>query len=439
MEAAAKREYPKSREWLDRAQKSLAGGVSSQFRMFNGPHPMFYERAEGPYVWDVDGNKLLDFALSQGPMILGHSHPELLRSVGGAIAQGQLFGGQYEAEVLLAEKLQEMIPSADRVRFSSSGAEADHTVLRLARHVTGKDKFIKFEGHYHGWLDNVSFNVNPKANEFGPRDDPGHVPWGGGIPAHHQQDVIPLPWNDLALVERVVEERGHEIGAIITEPVMCNQGCIEPAPGFLQGLRNLCDEHDIALIFDEIITGFRLDLGGAQTYYGVTPDLSLFGKAMACGFPISAIVGKERFMAPLAANEVFHAGTMNGNNACVAAASATLELLTRNDGEAHARLVRTGKMLRDGLAKIAEASEHPLRVQGPGPMFHVGFSGETRMSEYRDVLAFDGARYAEFCERMLARDIRLIGRGLWYVSAAHDEAHVMQCLEAVEAVLGEMS
>ena len=430
--------YPASKIWFERAKKSLAGGVSSQFRMFGGPHPMFYERAEGAYLWDADGNKLLDFTLAQGPMILGHSHPELLSAVNDALAKGQLFAGQHEQEVLLAEKLQAVLPSAERVRFSSSGSEADQTVLRLARFVTRKPKFIKFEGQYHGWFDNVSFNVNPKVDQLGAREQPEMVPWGGGIP-EDEDSLIPIPWNDLELITRVVEARHHEIGAIITEPVMCNQGCIEPAPGYLQGLRNLCDQYDIALVFDEIITGFRLDLGGAQTYYGVTPDLSLFGKAMACGFPISAIVGTERFMRPLETSEVYHAGTLNGNNACVAAALKTIELLEADDRKALQHVFELGCLLRDGLKEIAETSAVSMRVTGPGPMVHVGFGGAAQVNEYRDLQADDSAHYGEFCERMLAHNIRLIGRGLWYVSAAHTEDDIECGLATVRSVLAEMS
>lgn len=431
--------FARSRALHERAKRSLAGGVSSQFRAFGVFHPMFYSRAAGSRVWDADGNELIDYTLAQGPMILGHSHPEILARVSAAMGEAQLFAGQHEAEVVLAETLQRLVPCAERVRFASSGSEAAHAVLRLARFATGKPKWIKFEGHYHGWLDQVSFSVAPPvtgANEPSSELDP--VPWGGGVPESVAQDVIVLPWNDLARVEEVLARRGHEVGALITEPVMCNQGCIEPLPGFLEGLRALCTQHDVALIFDEIITGFRIDLGGAQAHYGVTPDLSLMGKALGSGFPIAAVLGRERFMAPLEDARVYHAGTLNGNNACVAAAQATIDLLERDDRALHRRIHATGTRLRDGLAALGAASGLPVRVQGPGPMFHMGFSAVPRVTNYRECTMRDQARYQRFAAALLLRGVRVIERGLWYVSAAHGDAEIDATLAAAEAALAEI-
>lgn len=425
--------FPESARWYERARKSLAGGVSSQFRA-GSPHPMFYQRAEGPYIWDADGNRLLDYTLSQGPLILGHSHPDVLAAIDRAMRVGQLFAGQYEDEVLLAETLQRLIPSAERVRFSSTGSEANHIALRLARYVTGRPRFIKFEGHYHGWLDGVSFNVNPRADQLGAPGDSPPVPWGGGIPADLADDVVPLPWNDLAVVERVLQREGDQIGAIITEPVMCNQGCIEPDPGYLQGLRDLCDRYGVVLIFDEIITGFRLDLGGAQRHYDVVPDMAVFGKALASGLPLSALVGRERFLRPVVENAVYHAGTMNSNNVCIAAAAATIDVLERDDQAAHERIARLGRRLRDGLLDVGRRHGVPVRVQGPGPMFHLGFTSQPRIRDYRDTLSYDTAMLGRFTSGMLDRGVRLIGRGLWYVSAAHDDTHVDVALAAADDV-----
>jgi glutamate-1-semialdehyde 2,1-aminomutase len=429
--------FPRSRALYERARHVLAGGVSSQFRAFNAPHPMFYERASGSRIWDADGNELIDFTLSQGPCILGHSHPELVARVSEAFRRGQLFAGQHEDELMLAETLQRLIPSAELVRFASSGSEAAHAVLRLARFVTGRPKFIKFIGHYHGWFDGVSFSVAPPATAL---NDPTHaVAWGGGIPSALAASVVTLPWNDLAIVRETLEREGDEIGAIITEPVMCNQGCIEPCPGYLQGLRDLADEFGLALIFDEIITGFRIDLAGAQGYYGVVPDLAMFGKALGSGLPLAAIVGRERFMSPLSRNEVIHAGTMNGNNACIAAGIATIDILERDDRAAHRHIVAMGRTLRDGLSRIAARLKLPLLVQGPGPMFHMGFTRRSSVSAYHGTLDYDRARYQDFCGRMLRRGIRLIERGLWYVSAAHSAGDIQTTLATAEAVLMDLA
>ncbi len=432
-------EYPKSKAWYERARTSLAAGVSSQFRAAS-PHPMFYERAEGPYIWDVDGNRYLDFALSQGPMILGHSHPTVLDEMVAALRKGQLFAGQHEQEVLLAEALVRLIPSAERVRFSSTGSEADHAVIRMARYHTGRPLIVKFEGHYHGWLDGVSFSVNPTLEQAGPVESPNAVPWGGGVPERDAEGLLILPWNDAEAVADAFAKHGDRIAGVITEPVMCNQGCIEPAPGFLQALRDLCDAHGAALIFDEIITGFRIDLGGAQAHYGVVPDLAVFGKALGSGQPISALVGRARWFEGIERNELYHAGTLNSNQSAVAAALATVRLLEADERAAHRTIVRLGTRLRDGLAELGRSSPLPLVTQGPGPMFHAGFlSGDGPVRSYRDVLRYDAAAYGRFTAGMARRGVRVIGRGLWYVSAAHDDASVDRALEAAAATLEEMA
>jgi glutamate-1-semialdehyde 2,1-aminomutase len=426
--------YTQSKALYERASRALAGGVSSEFRKFNWPHPLFYSSAQGSRIVDVDENEYLDFTLSQGPLILGHSHPQVLASVERASQLGQLFAGQSLMELELAEKLQQLIPCAELVRFSLSGSEADHTALRVARAVTGRPKFIRFEGHYHGWFDNVAWSISgPSVEALGDYEHPTPLPWTDGLPARTIDEFIVLPWNDLALVERTLADHHAEIAAIITEPVMCNSGCIEPAPGFLAGLRVLCDQYEIALIFDEVITGFRLSLGGAQAHYRVTPDLAVFAKAMANGYPISALAGKRRWMQPIAEGKVIHAGTMNASNPTVAAALATIAVLEEED--VHARLFQLGQRLMSGLRTIAAETGQPLRVLGPGPMFHTGFTTQPEIRHYRDTLAYDRDQQARFIQGMQERGIRLIGRGLWYLSAAHTDADIDQALATTQAVL----
>lgn len=429
--------YSQSKALYERAGRALAGGVSSEFRKASWPHPLFYASAQGSHIVDVDENEYLDFTLSQGPLILGHSHPEVLESVERASRQGQLFAGQHLMEIELAELMQQHVPCAELIRFSLSGSEADHTALRVARAVTGRPRFIRFEGHYHGWFDNVAWSISASAVEaLGPAEHPTAVAWTAGLPAGAVDEFIVLPWNNLALVEQTLAERHAEVAAIITEPVMCNSGCIEPAPGFLAGLRRLCDQYDIALIFDEVITGFRLGMGGAQGYYGVTPDLAVFAKAMANGYPISALAGRQRWMQPIADGAVIHAGTMNSGNPTVAAALATLTVLARD--QVHKRLFAHGQRLMAGLRSAAQEYGLPLLVQGPGPMFHTGFTTHTVVNDYRDTFSFDRARMGSFIQQMQERGIRLIGRGLWYISAAHTDADIDQALDTARAVLGEM-
>jgi glutamate-1-semialdehyde 2,1-aminomutase len=430
--------YEKSKELYDRASRVLAGGVSSEFRRFSTPHPLFYAKGQGSRIVDVDGNEFLDFTLSQGPLILGHSHPEVLAAVAKASADGQLFAGQHLLELGLAERLNRIIPCAELMRFSLSGSEADHAAIRVARAVTGRDKFLRFEGHYHGWLDEVAQGVGaPNVDSLGSRDRPNVLPWTKGLPSGNDRHCLLLPWNDLALVEQTVQEHAHELAAIIIEPVMCNSGCIPPEPGFLAGLRELCDRHGIVLIFDEVITGFRLGMGGAQSHFGVTPDLAVFGKAMASGYPISVLCGRRRFMQPIADGTVIHAGTMNSGQPSIAAALATLDVLER-DG-VNDRITALGQRLMTGLRQVASRLNLPLLVQGLGPMFHTGFTPLTQVRDFRDTLTYDKPRYARFVAAMQERGIRLIGRGLWYVSAAHTETEVDHVVSVAGDVLSRMA
>ncbi len=431
-----RRTYAQSEALMERARNVLAGGVSSEFR--KAGHPLFYERGEGSRIWDVDGNEYVDFTLSQGPLILGHSHSHVLERVAQASAAGQLFAGQHLLELELAERLQRMIPCAELLRFSLSGSEADHAALRVARAVTGRTKFIRFEGHYHGWFDNVSYNIHaPSLETMGERDQPNAIPWTQGLPPGTTDEFIVLPWNDLDLVERTFAHHGEQIAAVITEPIMCNNGCIEPVPGYLQGLRQLCDRYGSALIFDEVITGFRLGLGGAQAHYGVTPDLAVFAKALASGYPISVLAGKRAWMQPIAEGNVIHAGTMNSNTPTVAAALATLDVLESD--ALHPRLFALGQMLMTGLREACAESGHHVLIQGPGPMFHMGFTDAPSVSDLRGTVSYDKVKYAAFVAGMHEWGIRLIGRGLWYLSAAHTEQDIACAVKAARAVLAEIS
>jgi glutamate-1-semialdehyde 2,1-aminomutase len=436
MSGSEPKDYPKSRELYERACGVLAGGISSEFRRYNQPHPLFYTSGSGSHIVDVDGNDYLDFTLSQGPLILGHSHPEVLAAVNAASSAGQLFAGQHLAELELAERLQQLIPCAELVRFSLSGSEAVHAALRLARAATGRPKFLRFEGHYHGWLDNVAVGIGGTESQLGERKHPHAVRWSAGLPAHIEDESLVLPWNDLDLVERALAAHHAEIAAVITEPVMCNSGCIPPVPGFLQGLRELCDRYGVLLIFDEVITGFRVGLGGAQERFDILPDLAIFGKAMASGYPISALVGQKRWMQMIAEGTVIHAGTMNAGNPSVAAALATLTVLERNN--VHARLADLGQRLLKGLVTAAQVAGLPVLAQGPGPMFHLGFTKLPEVCDYRDTLSYDKALYARFVLAMQLRGIRLIGRGLWYLSAAHTEAEIDHCLAVAGEVFGTL-
>ncbi len=432
------KEYTQSRILYERARRVLAGGVSSAFRQNSFPFPLFYKSASGSRITDVDGNEYIDFSLSQGPMFLGHSHPAVFQKVVAYSCGGQLFAGQHILELELAEKLNKIIPCAELLRFSLSGSEAIHAALRVARAVTRRPRFIRFEGHYHGWFDNVAFGVSgPSLEALGSYEEPEPIPWTEGLPQCATEEFILLPWNDLALVEKTLEKRHEEVAAIITEPVMCNSGCIPPEPGFLEGLRSLCDRYEIALIFDEVITGFRLSLGGAQAYYNVVPDLAVFGKAMTSGYPISVLAGQSYWMDAIASGRVIHAGTMNSTIPTVAAALATLEVLEHE--KPYPRLFSLGESLMSGLRKAAENTGQPLLVQGLGPVFHTGFIDQKKVSSYRDVLRYDLKKQAAFVQGMQEQGVRIIGRGLWYISLAHTLEEVQFAISAAERVLQDLA
>lgn len=430
--------YSESALLLERSKKVLAGGVSSEFRKYNHPHAIFYTHGKGSRIYDVDGNEYLDFTLSQGPLILGHSHPGVLKAVAEYSEKGQLFAGQHIKEIELAEKLTHLIPSAELIRFSLDGSAAVQTAFRVARAKTGRKKFLRFEGHYHGWLDNVCPGISaPSVEALGSREHPNTYPWTEGLPENVKDEFIILPWNDLELLRKTVAERHTEIAAIITEPIMCNNGCILPAEGFLQGLRVVCNKYDIALIFDEVITGFRISPGGAQQYMGVTPDLSIFAKAMGSGYPISALVGKREWMKVIEEAKVIHAGTMNSGNPTIAAALATIEILEAE--QPYKRMFQYGKKLMEGIIQAGTETKQNLLVQGPGPMFHTGFTDLNKVKDYRDTFLYDRNKLGKFIAGMHDRGVRIIGRGLWYISAAHTEDDIDHAIAVAKEVLHNLS
>ena len=436
--ARTENRYPTSHELYEQARNVLAGGVSSEFRKAGYPHPLFYAEGHGSQIVDVDGNAYLDFSLSQGPLILGHGHPEVLSAVTEQSQRGQIFAGQFREELDLAKTIQRLVPCADLIRFGLEGSTTVHTALRLARAATGRARYLRFEGHYHGWLDNVAFGING-SNEatLGPREHPTPVAWTEGLPPGAMDEAVVLPWNDLGLVEGTLAARGQEIAAVITEPVMCNNSCIPPEPGFLEGLRRLCDQHGIVLIFDEVITGFRVNLGGAQTYFGVTPDVAIFAKAVANGYPLSILAGRRQLMQLIAEGRVIHAGTMNGGVASVAAATATIKVLERDD--VHARLFAHGQRLMEGLRDAAKDTGLPLLVQGLGPMFHTGFTSRDAVHDYREALSYDTALGATFIRGLHDHGIRVLGRGLWYISAAHTREDIDYAIETAHEVLRKLA
>ncbi len=424
--------FERSKQYHKAACEVIAGGVNSNVRL--GQQPLCFASASGSKLVDLDGNEYIDYALGMGPTILGHAPPALIEAVGRSLAEGQLFAGQHSSELELARLLQQCIPSADLVRIGVTGSEMVQAALRVARAFTGRPGFIKFEGQYHGWFDNVLIN------HAGAAADPAlGLPFpvkmqtpGQSHPA--EADTFILPWNDADAVATFLEAHGDKVAALITEPMMCNSGGILPRPGYLEALRALCDKHGVVLIFDEVITGFRLGLAGAQGRFGVRPDLSTFAKAFGGGFPVAAIAGRRDIM-ELFANGVNHSGTYNCNLVSIAAGIATLEELKRDGGSVYDRIESTGTRLMEGIAAIASQHGVNLKVSGFGSVFHTQFTDEAEVCDYASFARGDAKRQKSFIDGLLLQGIRPTGRGTWFVSAAHDQADVDRTLAAVDAVL----
>jgi glutamate-1-semialdehyde 2,1-aminomutase len=414
-----------------RASKSLAGGVSSGLRRSARPYPLYFTEGKGARLTDVDGNIYLDYTLGWGPNILGNAPQEIVKAIAATAPRGLTFGAQHDLEIEVAELLTEIIPCADRVSFANSGTEIVQVALRLARAATGHQKFIKFEGHYHGWDDSVLQSYHPKPEQL--LKDPQ-------IPVHEGRGQLPAnatviaQWNDEASVRKAFDAHEGEISAIICEPLMCNNGCIAPEPGFLQFLRSITQEKGALLIFDEVITGFRLGLAGAQGYYGVTPDLATYAKAVGAGTPLSVLAGKLEFMELIERGEVVHAGTLNGNLLALAAARASLTYLTRNHGEVYAQLLQCGERLRDGIVSLLRQQGHTVCVAGVGSVFHLSFL-DKQPKNYRDLLTADRQKYSDLVLALLDEGVLPLPEGRWYLSTAHTRADVDETLAAVERAI----
>ena len=426
--------FDQSKKRLASFAKYLPGGVNSNFRMGISPTPLVFERAEGPYLYDVDGNRLIDYYLGMGPMILGHNPEPVLKAVTEQLKYGILYAGQSEIEFEAARLFCEIVPCAEMVRFNCAGSEVVQAALRVARAATGRSIIVKFEGHYHGWLDNVLWSIAPTPDQFGPETSPTPIPASAGqdLPAGQHTEV--LTWNNLSILEARL--RRGDVAAVIMEPAMCNTSAIAPAQGYLEGVRKVCSETGTILIFDEIITGFRLAPGGAQQRLGVIPDLATFGKAIANGFPVSALAGRRDLMEQMATGGVLHGGSYNALPAAMAAVVATLNELNRPETSSY--LEEQGKKLMTGIKDALADADVEAQVQGFPQIFHVALGTSTPFSNYRDSLAADKARYVNFTTALLSHGVRALERGAWFLSTAHDDAVIDETIAAVEAAAKEV-
>lgn len=412
------------------AKEHIPGGVNSPVRAFSGVggDPVFFKRAEGAYVYDEDDKKYVDYVGSWGPMIVGHAHPKVIAAVTDTIANGLGFGAPTRIETVMANKVCELVPSMDLVRMVSSGTEATMSALRLARGFTGRDKIVKFEGCYHGHSDSLLVKAGSGALTLG-------VPTSAGVPAALAEHTITLTYNDIDSVKEAFAHVGGQIACIIVEPVAGNMNCIPPVPGFLEGLREICDEYGTVLIFDEVMTGFRVSKGGAQAHYGVTPDLTTLGKVIGGGLPVGAFGGKREVMEQIAPlGPVYQAGTLSGNPVSMAAGLASLAILEQ-DGF-HDGLAAKAQQLMAGLRERAKAAGIPLTTNQVGGMFGFFFTEEEQVSSFYQVTQCNVDRFKLFYHGMLEEGVYLAPSAYeaGFVSSAHGDAEIGVTLDAAERV-----
>jgi glutamate-1-semialdehyde 2,1-aminomutase len=418
-----------NQELFDASQRLIPGGVNSPVRAFRsvGGTPLFFKRGKGAYVWDADDKRYIDYVGSWGPMIAGHSHPEVVRAVQEAAANGLGFGAPTASELEMAELLCKLLPSLEMVRLVSSGTEATMTAIRLARGFTNRSRIVKFEGCYHGHSDGLLVKAGSGALTFG-------QPSSSGVPAEIAQLTTVLDYNDVAGLEQAFEKMGNEIAAVIVEPVAGNMNLIAPKREFLDALRNLCTRHGAVLILDEVMTGFRVSLQGAQGYYGIKPDLVTLGKVMGGGMPAAAFGGRRDIMQCLAPlGPVYQAGTLSGNPVAVAAGLATLKLVQAEGF--YERLAKLAKQLTDGLASRAKKHGIPFCAQSVGGMFGVYFSREIPAS-YAGVMSCDKEAFNRFFHAMLNAGVYLAPSAFeaGFVSSAHTEEDIEATIAAADAV-----
>ena len=417
----------RSEQLFSRAQQSIPGGVNSPVRAFRqvGGTPVFFKKGEGAYLWDEDGKRYIDYVGSWGPAILGHAHPDVIKAVCDVAQNGLSFGAPTEAEIILAERVKALMPSIELVRMVSSGTEATMSAIRLARGYTNRNKLLKFEGCYHGHSDSLLVKAGSGLLTFGEPSSPG-------VPADFTKHTLVGEFNNLENVEALFKEHGNDIACVIVEPVAGNMNLLPPVPGFLEGLRKLCDDYGSVLIFDEVMTGFRVALGGVQAKYGITPDLTTLGKVIGGGMPVGAFGGKRAIMEKLSPlGPVYQAGTLSGNPVAMAAGLVTLEHVSKPDF--HAKLTAKTEKLMAGFQQAADAAGIALTTRSVGGMFGFFFTDKT-VWRYSEATACDIPAFKRFFHLMLNEGIYLAPSAFeaGFVSAAHSDADIAATVAAAE-------
>ena len=422
-----------SKELYDRATKVIAGGVNSGIRKLEQPVPLFFTHGKGSRLWDEDGNEYIDYQTGQGALLFGHAPEGQADAIGAQAHKGTHWAAQSQLEIDVAERLVQMIPGAEYIRFNNSATEVVNSAFRLARAHTGRPLILKFEGHYHGWGDEGLVGFGTPPDKWGPDDKPANLhPSKGVIPEVLDQFIV-VRWNDIEGLRRRVDENEGKIAAIIFEPVLCNTSCIEPVEGLIQTIRELCDRDGILMISDETICGFRFGQGGAQEYLGYVPDLTILGKAIGGGVPFAALAGKKFAFEKIISGECIHAGTLNSNPLCLAASKWCLDEVI-SKGDTHpATIIALGKRLMQGLTDLGAKYNVPLRPQGPGLVFNTVMlkegAAEGPATDYRDYVARnDAPRWGHLRRCLLEEGVRAIERGLWFLTLTHTEADIDETL-----------
>lgn len=430
--------HKRSARLFDKAKELIAGGVSSQIRV-NEPAdtPLFFTHAKGSKMWDTDGNEYIDYIQGMGPNLFGHSPDFINKQVSQDMENGYVFAAQFEQELEVAEMVLEMIPMEDAtVRFASSGTEIDQLLLRTMRGFTGRKKILKFEGHYHGWMDSVNWSVHPSIAKAGPEDSPVPVGESSGMDQATAEGLVICQWNDAKLLEKAFKKHGPEIAGVIMEPILANTNCILPNSEFLDAVQKLCKENGSLLAFDEVITGFRIAKGGAQEYLGVTPDLATYAKSMAGGFPIAMIAGRREVMDLIGDGTVFHGGSFNSNVMSISATYASLKHIQTQGDAFYAELNAKGLRLMEGLRDVAKSLESDLHVQGVGSVFAISFTTKQEINNWRDhARNCDDDKYQRFAYAMLQQGIRLSSNGRIHLCSAHSDDDIEKTIAAAAAVL----
>ena len=433
-------ELSNSKKLYEKAKLYISGGISSQIRTLeHSKVPLFIKKAKGSKIWDVDNNEYIDYIQGMGPNIFGHAPDFLNNAISNEIKKGMVYAAQFENEIEVAQKALKIL-NVDNwtVRFASSGTEINQLLIRLIRGYTNRQLFIKFEGHYHGWMDSINYSVHPDLEYAGDEISPIPVPESTGMDILSSKSIIIARWNDIEHLNKIFEKYSDNIAGVIMEPILANTNCIIPNKSYLESVKRLCHNNGSLLAFDEVITGFRVLKGSAKEFFGIEPDLATFAKSFAGGFPIAMLSGRNEIMKLVGDGIVYHGGSFNSNVASIAAANASLDVMI-NDNNFYEDLDNKGKKLIGGIEKLSHELDSNIHVQGLGSVFSISFTNKKNIKDWREHFNYcDENKYKVFCKLMFNKGIRLSSNGRVHLSTAHSSEDIDLTLEAIRSTLLEL-